>query len=124
MAVVGYFLGTDSKTLSRLVVNGVQTLPVSNGYDHHGKLVAHLTHSDGIRAVIGPLYKTVPVGEGLSPNDILYNLKVHQIPVLLVSDPVDEKRARELLGEEMRDYVRLTTEDKLFDEVTALIGEG
>ena len=119
MATVGYFLGTDSKTLTRLVVNGIETLPLSNGYDNHGKLVGHVTSRDGVSLVIGPLHKALPVHGG-SAKDILYNLQLQHIPVALVVDTSDLDKGREILGE-MADGVRFTTEERLYETVTEVL---
>ena len=122
MATVGYFEGTDPHTLTSLVVSGVETLPLSNGYDNHGRTVGHLTAKDGVSLVIGYLHKALPAaGTHQTANDILYNLKVHQIPVLLIVGPDDVNAARTALGE-MGDYVKFTSSDQLLDSIRDLIG--
>ncbi len=120
MGLVGYFQGTDPRTLNRLVVRGIETLPLSNGWDANGKLVAHLTPKDGVGCVIGNLYKAIPVGEGLSAKDILWNLHQHMIPVVLVVEDEDHDAAKKLLGE-VADGVKLTSRENLFDVVNEIL---
>jgi hypothetical protein len=43
MAKVGYFERTDSLLLATLAAEGVETLPIANTWDAHGKPVNHLT---------------------------------------------------------------------------------
>ena len=121
MPIVGYLQGTDPHVLTKLVVRGYETLPLSNGYDNNGKLVGHVTSRDDIRVVIGHLHKTIPIGDH-SPKDILWNLRVHQIPVVLVVDEADRDKATELLGE-MSDGVRFASADDLCDVVLSILEE-
>ncbi len=121
MAIVGYLQGTDPQVLTRLVVSGYDTLPLSNGYDNNGKLVGHITSRDGIRVVIGHLHKTIPVGDH-SPKDILWNLRVHRIPVVLVVEEAHREKATELLAE-MSDGVRYASADELCDVVLEILAE-
>ena len=39
---VGYFDGTDSTLLTNLVLNGCDTVPISNGSDRHGNRALEL----------------------------------------------------------------------------------
>ena len=120
MAIVGYFEGTDPTTLTRLTVRGIETLPLSNGYDSHGRLVGHVTR-DQVHVIIGYLHKALPAaGTNLSSKDILYNCQVHMIPVILVAERSDHERARAVLAD-MGSYVTLTTAEELFDTVLSKI---
>ena len=42
MKVVGYFDGTDSSLLTKLVIKGYGTIPIANDYDGAGKIASHL----------------------------------------------------------------------------------
>ena len=57
MATIGYLEGTDPLVLSRLAVKGIGTLPLSNGFDNHGKFINTITEHDQISLVVGYLHK-------------------------------------------------------------------
>jgi len=59
MATVGYLEGTDSTILTRLAVSGIDTLPLSNGVDGHGKYVNHLSKGE-VDVVVGYAHKLTP----------------------------------------------------------------
>jgi hypothetical protein len=121
MAIVGYFEGTDPLVLSRLTAQGIQTLPLSNGVDMHGKNVGHLSRKDDVSVVVGYLHKVVPVeGINLTVKDIVYNCQLHGIPFCVVISQGDEARAEKLLAD-FASYVQFTTPDKLFDKIMAMI---
>ena len=85
MKTVGYLEGTDPSYLTKLVVKGIETLPLGNGADNHGKYVGILSRSDDIAVVIGYLHKVVPAGkQGIAPRDLAYICKLNDIPVFLV----------------------------------------
>ena len=56
MARIGYFEGTDPLLLTRLAVEGIETLPLSNTWDHYGKYVNHL-YRDEVDVIVGYLHK-------------------------------------------------------------------
>jgi len=116
MAAIAYFEGTDSLILSTLVTNGISTLPVSNGWDNHGKYVNHLGKKDDISAVIGYIHKVIPnPGMDLKPGDILYSCRAYSIPVILVIPTGKIENAKKILGT-IGDYVMLVAPDELLDE--------
>ena len=89
MAIVGYLEGTDPVVLSKLTAQGVQTLPLSNGMDSHGKDINLIAKEDGISVIVGYLHKVVPVtGIDLSIEDVLQNCRAHSIPVFIIISPV------------------------------------
>lgn len=102
MKVIGYLEGTSPRLLTRWVLRGFGTLPVSNGADGHGTYVAQLSGHD-VRVVVGYLHKFVPPKSpkwrNMGPNDLVYPLKLAQIPVVVVVDEEDKGRAREFLSE-------------------------
>ena len=85
MKTVGYLEGTDSVYLTRLAARGVDTLPLGNGADNHGKYIGFIDRTDGIALVMGYFHKIVPLTEqGTSPQDLLKACELNHIPVLLI----------------------------------------
>ncbi len=85
MIRVGYLEGTDPLFLNELAVRGVDTMPLSNGVDRHGKLIEHLSAADHVSAVVGYLYKIIPLaGASQTPADLLNACRVNGIPVLVI----------------------------------------
>lgn len=103
MIRAGYLEGTDALFLNELVVRGVDTVPLSNGVDNHGKFIGHLTKADDISVVVGFLHKVIPLADsGLSPLDMLHSCQLHQIPVLVIAQKAIHAKAREALGDAAR----------------------
>jgi len=116
MKTVGYLEGTDSLFLTRLTVNGIDTLPLGNGADNHGKYIGLLTKSDNISLVIGYLHKVIPIDErGIAPKDMLYTCKLHKIQVMLIVPAEIQKDAKRILKEAAED-VMLVDPKNLWDE--------
>jgi hypothetical protein len=90
--------------LSKLAAEGVETLPVANMWDHHGKYVNHLTKGE-VNVVVGYLHKVIPAEEvrtALLPvmvDNMLSACKVHNIPVLLIAPTALHEKARKILGD-------------------------
>ena len=121
MATVGYFEGTDPVTLTKLAAKGIGTLPLSNGFDMHGKYVVHLTQQDGVSVVVGYLHKVLPAnGVAVAPRDILYACMSHEIPVVLVAEKAFHDAAGDRLGE-MRGRVKLVDPADLHEAILAVI---
>ena len=121
MATVGYLEGTDPQVLTRLAAAGVGTLPLSNGFDMHGRYVNHLTRQDGVGAVVGYLHKVLPYnGAPVTPRDLLYACLTHDIPVLLIVGQPEHEAARKLLGE-VRDRVELVDPANLYSAIMRVI---
>jgi hypothetical protein len=117
MAIVAYLEGTDPLVLTRLAVGGIGTIPVSNGFDDHGKYVNHITSADGVSVVIGYLHKILPTSVmTLTPRDLLFACVTLNIPVLLMAEKPDHKKAKELLGD-VADHVRLVDPGELYEAV-------
>jgi len=99
MARVGYFEGTDPLLLAKLAAEGVETLPVANSWDGHGKYVNHLSKGE-VNVVVGYLHKVIPAEqERMGPADLLFACKVHNIPVVLVAPGDLREKARRILGD-------------------------
>jgi hypothetical protein len=121
MATVGYLEGTDPLILTKLEVEGIDTTPISNGFDNHGKYINHLSARDGLSAVIGYLHKVMPTpAMTLAPGDLLFACFRHEIPVLLVVESSDQERAAGLLAE-ASDHVRLVDPAELYAAVVELV---
>lgn len=120
--VVGYFEGTDPLLLTKLVVNGIDTFPVSNGYDNHGKQVAYLTKKDGVDVVVGYFHKAVPTeGMEMTIRDIFFACGHYNIPALLiVPDDLHSSAAKSTGG--LPDGIKLVSPANIFDEVMKIIG--
>ncbi len=121
---VGYLEGTHPKLLNHLVAKGVGTLPLSNGFDSHGKQIGYLTKQDGIDLVVGWLHKVVPPKEmSLTLKDILFGCITYNIPVILIASEELHGAARELPGG-IPDGVALVSPDKIIEEVLKAVGVG
>jgi hypothetical protein len=121
MATVGYLEGTDPVILTRLAAAGIGTLPLSNGFDMHGKYVNHLTKQDGVAAVVGYLHKVLPYnGAPVTPRDLLFACLTHDIAVLLIVGQSEQEAARKLLGE-VRDRVQLVDPADLYTAIMRAI---
>lgn len=99
MARVGYFEGTDPLLLSKLAAEGVETLPVGNTWDGHGKYVNHLGKGE-VNVVVGYFHKVVPAEqERMAPADLLFACKTMDIPVVLIVPTPARDKAKKLLGD-------------------------
>jgi len=103
MGKVGYFEGTDPLLLTTLAAEGVETLPIANTWDAHGKPVNHLVKGE-VDVVVGYLHKVIPAEHGrtamfeLLLDNMLVACKTHNIPVLLIAPKNVHAKARKLLG--------------------------
>jgi hypothetical protein len=120
MATIGYFEGTDPLVLTKLVLNGIETTPVSNGYDNHGRYVMHMTRQDTIAAVVGYLHKVMAsLGVPLGPHDFVTACHTQGIPLILIVPRRDQENARRLLGE-AAEWAALVDPEEVFDQLLAL----
>ena len=103
MARIGYFEGTDPLLLSRLAAESIETLPVANTWDGHGKMVNHLTRGE-VSVVVGYLHKVIPAEPlrtaalPIMVDNILSACKVHDIPVLLIVPAALREKAEKILS--------------------------
>ena len=104
MARVGYFEGTDPLLLTKLAAEGVETLPVANTWDGHGKYVNHLSKGE-VNVVVGYLHKVIPAESvrtsslSLMIDNMLSACKVNDIPVLLIVPATLQDKAKKILGD-------------------------
>ena len=100
---IGYFEGTDSKVLTSLVCDGHLTLPVSNGYDSHGRHVRLINEEKRYDLLIAYPHKIFsPINLDLnytSYQDIFHVCHTYQVPLLLEVPEELQVRARALFGE-------------------------
>ena len=100
---VGYFEGTDPLLLSKLAAEGIETLPIANTWDGHGKPVNHLGKGE-VNVVVGYLHKVIPIEEArtslfqLMLDNMLAACKIHNIPILLIAPAALREKAKKLLG--------------------------
>ena len=124
MPTVGYLEGVDPLVLTRLAVHGVGTLPVSNGFDNHGKFINAITERDAIDLVVGYLHKLLRTQrQGFLVEDLLDACYNCQIPILLVVPHEDQERARQLLGA-ANERLTLIEPQELYDQVVRRLGLG
>ena len=104
MARVGYFEGTDSLLLSKLAAEGIETLPIANTLDGHGKNINQLGKGE-VNVVVGYLHKVIPA-EPLRTSSFHFMLdkmlsacKAHNIPVLLIAPATLHDKAKNILGD-------------------------
>jgi len=104
LARVGYFEGTDPLLLTKLAAEGVETLPVANTWDGHGKYVNHLSKGE-VNVVVGYLHKVIPAESvrtsslSLMIDNMLSACKINDIPVLLIVPATLQDKAKKILGD-------------------------
>ena len=119
MATVGYLEGVDPLLLTRLAVQGIGTLPISNGFDNHGKFINSITERDGIDVIVGYLHKVLRTQrQGFLVEDILQSCFDCTIPILIIVPQEDHEAARELLGPASQ-YVVLVSPGRVHEEMMA-----
>lgn len=100
---IGYFEGTDSKVLTSLVCDGHLTLPVSNGYDSHGRHVRLINEEKRYDLLVGYLHKIFsPASSDLnytSYQDIFHVCRTYRVPLLLEVPAELHEKARALFNE-------------------------
>lgn len=106
---IGYFAGTDSRTLTSLVLDGYDTLPVSNGFDNHGMHVRLINDQNRFDLLMGYVHK-IFAPEGRQPGeasyqDIFHICHTYSIPLLLEVPTELQHKARKMF-ENPPDIVR------------------
>jgi hypothetical protein len=93
--LIGYLEGTDSLWLTTLEANGHDTLPISNGFDSHGRHIGLINKKNLFDLVIGYFHKLMPpVNSDTSVGEILHRTTVYNIPVLAVCPSDLQEKAR------------------------------
>jgi len=97
--VLGYLEGTDPNLLTRVVLEGYETLPLSNGWDNHGKHLTLLNPADNISMVVGSFHKFVRLEDMSIFNAMLATVKAYDIPVVFVVPKEYQDKAVKLVGD-------------------------
>jgi hypothetical protein len=122
MATVGYLEGLDPLLLTRLAIKGVGTLPLSNGFDNHGKFISNVTEREGLDVIVGYLHKVLRTQrQGFFAEDLLQSCRDCQIPVWLLVPEADQAAARQILGS-VSEWVSLVDPDRLYDLLVEFFG--
>jgi hypothetical protein len=96
--LVGYFAGTDSTLLTKLICDGHDTEPISNGFDNHGRSFRSINEENSLDLLIGYLHKIyAPEGAGTLFEDVFHVCRIYRIPLLLEVPRELHERASELL---------------------------
>jgi hypothetical protein len=104
MSRIGYFEGTDPLLLTKLAAEGVETIPLANTWDGHGKFANHLTKGE-VNVVVGYLHKVIPAESlrtaslSLMLDSLLSASKEYNIPVLLIVPSSLHDKAKKILGD-------------------------
>ena len=80
------------------MLNGYETIPLSNGWDNHGKYIAHINRNDDISVVIGYIHKFIPLKKEFGIGDMLSSLKIYKVPVIFVVPEKNQAKAKKLLA--------------------------
>jgi len=100
MAIVGYMEGTDPGILTKIAAAGVETLPLGNGWDNHGKNITHIYEGDEIDVVIGYFHKFLPMrGSTITADDMLKSCLLNNVKVLVIAQKSDHVKVKKLLGD-------------------------
>ncbi len=95
---VGYFEGTDSTLLTSLICAGYDTLPVSNGVDHHGQNLRRINQQEKYDILIAYPHKIyAPLEYDMPYQDVFHICKTYGIPLLLEVPEELHAKARELM---------------------------
>lgn len=124
---VGYFEGTDSTLLTRLVCDGYDTLPVSNGFDNHGMHVRLVNDQNRFDLLIGYVHK-IFAPEPLLPSqpsyqDVFHICRTYSIPLLLEVPAELHERARALL-QDPPDIVRFVDPGDMVRVAEEILSDG
>jgi hypothetical protein len=118
---VGYFEGTDSLLLTSLICAGYDTLPVSNGVDHHGKNVRRINQQEKYDILIGYPHKLyAPVEYDLPYQEVFHICRTYSIPVLL-EVPEELKEAAERLMPDRPDVVEFVDPSEILARALELL---
>ena len=97
MKVLGYLEGTDSNMLTSVVLEGYETLPLSNGWDNHGKHLTLLNPADNVSLVVGSLHKFLRLSDMSIFSAMLATVKAYDIPVAFIVPKESHGKAAKLI---------------------------
>jgi hypothetical protein len=101
---IGYFEGTDAALLTRLLCEGYDTMPVSNGYDSHGRHVRLINEEKRYDLLIGYLHKvfappSLEMTDYINHRDVFKICRTYKVPLMLLVPEELQKKARGLFDE-------------------------
>jgi hypothetical protein len=101
---IGYFEGTDAALLTRLVCEGYDTMPVSNGYDSHGRHVRLINEEKRYDLLIGYLHKvfapaSLEMTDYTDHRDVFKICRTYKVPLMLIVPEELQKKARALFDD-------------------------
>jgi len=119
--LIGYFEGTDSTLLTSLICSGHDTLPVSNGVDHHGKSVYLINDQERYDVLIGYVHKLYHPEKLNLPYQRLFHIcNTYGIPLLIEVHAGFQDKARALM-QEAPDVVEFLDPSEILDRVLVLL---
>ncbi len=123
---IGYFEGTDSTLLTALVCEGYDTIPVSNGYDNHGRHIQLINQENKPDLLIGYVHK-VFAPDGGDPNyptyqEIFYTCRTFQVPLLLEVPTALQDKA-DALFEDRPDVVQFVDPEDMLKRALEILGD-
>jgi hypothetical protein len=100
----------------------VGTLPLSNGFDNHGKFITSVTRRDGIDVIVGYLHKFLRTQkQGFYTRDLVQPCVDCEIIVMIVVPRADQAAARQVL-EPVGDAAMLVDPEQLYDAIAGSLG--
>ena len=118
---VGYFEGTDSKLLTELICHGCDTIPISNGFDNHGRHIRSIHEGSRFDLLIAYLHKLyAPSGSGTTYQDVFHVCGVYEMPILIEVPDEFHAQAREKLAE-LPDFVTLVDPSEALDAARTIL---
>lgn len=119
---IGYFEGTDSTLLTSFICAGYDTLPVSNGVDHHGKSVYSINDKEKYDILIGYVHKLYhPDRFNLPYERLFHTCSTYGIPLLIEVPSGLQDKARALMPE-APDVVEFLDPADILDRALELLG--
>ncbi|MCP4583139.1 MAG: hypothetical protein GY839_16145 [candidate division Zixibacteria bacterium] len=123
MKIVGYMDGTNPEVLTNLFLSGIETLPLSNGWDRNGKYIAHISKNDNVSLIIGYLHKFFPLAKELDMGDMLSSVKINKIPLLFIVPKDKQEKAKKMLDKKGLKY-KFADPKEISDVVVKILKPG
>ena len=118
---VGYFEGTDSRLLTYLICHGYDTIPISNGYDNHGRYVRRINENNRFDLLVGYLHKIyAPEDYETQAQDVFHICHHFRVPLLLEVPRELQERAQSLMGE-MPEEVRFVDPSEILEAALEIL---
>ena len=112
---VGYFEGTDSQLLTGLICLGCDTIPVSNGFDNHGRHIRAVHEASRFDLLVAYLHKVyAPTDSVTTYQDIFHVCRIYEMPMLLEVPRAMHDDAVRILGE-LPHFVKLVDPSEALD---------